>query len=220
MAFASLSSPHLLFWLNEWSDSISVIDGAAGDVLQVVKVGRQPVDIAANPVRRRLYVGNGLGKSITVLRCISSRYCPQTAEPPVAPRLAGVVNAAGGRAGVIAPNAYYSLFGSNLGSAGGAVSVYDTTGRERLGATVFTSPGQVNFRTQPSTRGFLRLSSPPARTPANDRRTTGRREWETSCRSMGRGWGRPPGRPSSCLGECGLCRPTPATRRGFPASTR
>jgi uncharacterized protein (TIGR03437 family) len=149
MAFASLSSPHLLFWLNEWSDSISVIDGAAGDVLQVVKVGRQPVDIAANPVRRRLYVGNGLGKSITVLRCISSRYCPQTAEPPVAPRLAGVVNAAGGRAGVIAPNAYYSLFGSNLGSAGGAVSVYDTTGRERLGATVFTSPGQVNFRTPP-----------------------------------------------------------------------
>ena len=70
-AFDVLPGPNLLAWINEWSDSVSVVDGMSGSVLQVVEVGRQPVDIVANPLQNRLYVGNGLGKSITVLRAES-----------------------------------------------------------------------------------------------------------------------------------------------------
>ncbi len=65
------------------------------------------------------------------------------------PLVTAVANAAGGRAGIIAPDAYYSLFGSDLGTGGGSVSVYDSAGRERTGSVVFTSPAQVNFRTPP-----------------------------------------------------------------------
>lgn len=67
-AFDVLPGPNLLAWINEWSDSVSVVDGAGGGVLQVVEVDRQPVDVVANPIQNRFYVGNGLGKSITVLR--------------------------------------------------------------------------------------------------------------------------------------------------------
>lgn len=145
MAFESLTSPHLLFWLNEWSDSISVLNGVSSDVLQVLKIGRQPVDLVINPAQKRLYAGNGLGKSITVLRCANSSYCGEAIT--TLPQLSAVTNAAGGGAGILTPNAHYSLFGSNLGSTQGAVSIYDSAGRERSGVVVFTSAGQVNFRT-------------------------------------------------------------------------
>ena len=71
----------------------------------------------------------------------------ELAVAPSSPVLLGVANAAGGRAGILSPNAYYSLFGSDLGTRQGLVSVYDGAGQERTGVVVYTSPGQVNFRT-------------------------------------------------------------------------
>ncbi len=96
-----------------------------------------------------------LAGSVTLTSAGSSdmylvRFTPDGQIAPAAaggPVLSAVANAAGGRAGILSPNAYYSLFGSDLGGAGGAISVYDVAGQERPGVVIFTSPGQVNFRT-------------------------------------------------------------------------
>jgi YVTN family beta-propeller protein len=54
--------------VNEGSDNLSVIDIGTGKVVSTVTVGDSPRVNAISPDGRRLYVTDGRGKTVTVLR--------------------------------------------------------------------------------------------------------------------------------------------------------
>jgi DNA-binding beta-propeller fold protein YncE len=65
-----------MYWVNEWSHTLAVVDAATDTQVQLVPLGNgqqvQPVDIAYNSVNRLVYTANRLTYTIGVLPSAST----------------------------------------------------------------------------------------------------------------------------------------------------
>jgi DNA-binding beta-propeller fold protein YncE len=60
-----------MYWLNEWSHSLSVVNADTDTLLQTIPLGSppvQPVDICYNPQNERIYTANRLTFNLSVFR--------------------------------------------------------------------------------------------------------------------------------------------------------
>ena len=84
----------LLYVVCAQSNSLLVVDPAAGKVLAEIEVGRRPHDVAVSPDGRRLYVTNRLDDSLAIIDPAERRV---VAEMPVGDEPHGVLADAAGR---------------------------------------------------------------------------------------------------------------------------
>ena len=56
-----------IYVTDEWSDTVSVIDGATSTVVETLPVGAHPRGVAVNPMTNRIYVANGGSDNVTVI---------------------------------------------------------------------------------------------------------------------------------------------------------
>lgn len=63
----------LAFVTNQGDDTVSVVDTAAGVVVQTVHVGAKPAGVAVGPEARRIYVTNPEAHSVSILERTGAR---------------------------------------------------------------------------------------------------------------------------------------------------
>jgi YVTN family beta-propeller protein len=69
-AFVFSSNDDTMYWINEWSHSVSVVDAKTDTPLRVISLGTgtiQPVDMCYNPVNGLVYTANRLTLNIGVI---------------------------------------------------------------------------------------------------------------------------------------------------------
>jgi hypothetical protein len=69
-AFCFSSNNQKVYWVNEWSHTVAVVDAATDVQVQLIPLGSgtvQPVDLCYNPINERVYTANRLTYSIGVI---------------------------------------------------------------------------------------------------------------------------------------------------------